>query len=136
MFKLIAVLFALVLTMLPAHSSSKAIFKGNYNGIASLETATGDRLFYSPVRFKISNSGQITGTAYNDDTQSLLRVSGSIKKVNSMFGIRFIGKASGTFSDGTKWTAEIEANKGVTAKAIRGKARQGDYSGTLSLTNL
>ncbi len=137
MFKFItAALFALVLTILPAHAGSKKIFRGKFDGIASLENVVGDRIFYSPVRFSISKTGKITGTAYNDQTQQLLKVSGTIKKVKSLFGIRFIGNASGTFSDGTKWTAEVEANKGVSAKIISGKARKGAYSGTLSLTNL
>ena len=136
MFKLItAALFALVLTILPAHAS-KRMFKGNYDGIAQLENVVGDRIFYSPVRFNVNKTGKITGTAYNDATQKLLKVSGKIKKVKSLFGIRFIAQASGTFSDGTKWTAEVEANKGVTAKIISGKARKGKYSGSVSLTNL
>ena len=138
MFKLITTaLFALIVTVIPAHAGpSKAIFKGDYDGIASLETVTGDRLFYSPVRFKIDRTGRITGTAYNTNTQKLLKVSGSIKKVKSMFGIRFLGTATGKFSDGAKWTAEVEANRDVSAKIISGKARKGKYTGTLSLTNL
>lgn len=138
MFKLItAALFALIVTVLPAHAApSKAVFRGNYDGIASLETVTGARLFYSPVRFKIDRAGRITGTAYNTNTQKLLKVSGSIVKVKSLFGIRFLGTATGKFSDGAKWSAEVEANKGVSAKIISGKARKGGYTGSLSLTNL
>lgn len=138
MFKLIsAALFALIVTVLPAHAApSKAVFRGEFDGIASLETVTGTRLFYSPVRFKIDRSGRITGTAYNTNKQKLLKVNGSIRKVESLFGVRFLGTATGKFSDGTKWTAEVEANKGVSAKIISGKARKGGYSGSLSLTNL
>ena len=138
MFKsLAAALFALVLTVVPALAEpSKKIFAGSYDGIAEITNKIGDSVFYSPVRFKISKQGVITGTAYRDDTDKLLTVNGSIGKVTSLFNISFTGKASGTFSDGTKWTAEVEAQKGATAKGIRGKARKGAYSGTLSLTNL
>lgn len=130
-------LFALALAVLPAHAGpSKKIFAGKYDGIAQLENAVGDRIFYSPVRMKINKSGNITGTAYHGDSAKLLKVKGSINNVKSLFGIRFIGKASGTFSDGTKWTAEVEAQKGVSAKGIRGTARRSGYSGQLSLTNL
>lgn len=138
MFKLItAALFTLVLSISSVHASpSKKIFAGNYDGIAKLENVTGDYIFFSPVRFKISKLGVITGTAYNDDTGKLLKVKGKINKVKSLFGIRFIGKASGTFSNGTKWTADVEAQKGQSGKIISGKAKRGAYSGTLSLTNL
>lgn len=130
-------IFALVIAVVPAHAGpSKKIFAGNYDGIALLENAVGDRIFYSPVRMKISKAGNITGTAYHGDTAKLLKVKGSINKVKSLFGIRFIGKASGTFADGTKWTAEVEAQKGVSAKGIRGTVRRSGYSGQLSLTNL
>jgi hypothetical protein len=114
----------------------KKIFAGNYDGIAELENKLGDTRFYSPVRFKITKDGAITGTAKSYQTGKLLTVKGSIGKVNDQFGVRFIGKASGTFSDGTTWNAEVEAMKGVSAKGIRGKARRDGYSGTLSLTNL
>ena len=117
-------------------ANRKKIFAGNYDGITEIENKFGDRIFYSPVRFKITRTGEITGTAKNFDTGKLLKVKGSIGKVTDMFGIRFLGKASGTFSDGTKWTAEVEAMKGVSAKGIRGKARRDGYSGTVSLTNL
>lgn len=117
-------------------ANPKKIFAGNYDGIAELENKLGDTRFYSPVRFKITRDGSITGTAKSYQTGKLVTVKGSIGKVTDMFGIRFLGKASGTFSDGTKWNAEVEAMKGVSAKAIRGKARRDGYSGTLSLTNL
>jgi len=137
MIKLItASLFALVLSVNAAEAApSKKIFKGNYDGIANLQNVTGDRIFYSTVRFKIDANGKITGTAYRDSTAKVYKVTGSINKVKDLFGIRFLGKAAGTFSDGTKWNAEVEANKGVSAKIIRGKARKGAYSGDLSLTN-
>lgn len=132
-----AALFALVVAVLPAQAGpSKKIFSGNYDGIAQLENIVGDRIFYSPVRMKIGKTGKITGTAYNDDTQQVLKVTGSITKVKSLFGIRFIGKAAGKFSDGTKWSAEVEAQKGATGKIISGKVRRKGYSGSLSLTNL
>jgi hypothetical protein len=138
MFKSITVaLLAIVLTAVPALAGpSKKIFAGNYDGIAEITNNIGDTIFYSPVRFKINKQGVITGTAYHDATDKLLTVKGSIGKVTSLFNISFTGKASGTFSDGTKWTAEVEAQKGITAKAIRGNARRGAYSGSLSLTNL
>jgi hypothetical protein len=132
-----ATLFALIVAIIPAQAGpSKRIFAGNYDGIAQLENIVGDRIFYSPVRMKISRTGRITGTAYNDDTQQILKVTGSITKVKSLFGISFIGKASGTFSDGTIWKADVEAQKNVSAKIIRGKVRRNGYSGSLSLTNL
>lgn len=137
MIKLItASLFALVVSVSSVEAApSKKIFKGNYDGIAVLENVTGDRIFYSTVRFKIDTNGKITGTAYRDSTAKVYTVKGSITKVKVLFGIRFLGKASGTFSDGAKWNAEVEANKGVSAKIIKGKARKGAYSGDLSLTN-
>lgn len=138
MFKIItSALFALVFTLAPAQAApSKKIFAGNYNGIAELQNVTGDRIFYSPVRMKINKSGVITGTAYSGATSKLLTVQGSITKVTSLFGISYIGKASGTFSDGAKWTAEVEAQKGLSAKGIRGHVRKKGYTGSLSLTNL
>lgn len=133
-------LFAFFLSFLSvstaAAAPSKGIFRGDYDGIATLENVVGDRIFYSPVRFKITKAGKISGTAFNTGTRKLLKVSGKINSVSSLFGVRFIGKASGRFSDGTIWTAEIEANRDVSGKIISGKARKGAYSGTLSLTNL
>jgi hypothetical protein len=138
MFKAITtVLVASAIAASPATAApSKKIFSGNYDGITEIENVMGDSVFYSPVRFKITKTGVITGTAKNYQTGKLLTVKGKIGKVTAFFGIRFIGKASGTFSDGTKWTAEVEAMKGVSGKLIRGKARRGAYSGSLSLTNL
>lgn len=134
---LTAAFFALIVAIAPAQAGpSKKIFAGNYDGIAQGENIVGDRIFYSPVRMKISKSGKITGTAYYDDTQQILKVTGSITKVKSLFGISFIGKASGKFSDGTKWTAEVEAQKGANGKIIRGNIRRDGYTGALSLTNL
>ena len=131
------VLIASAFATAPALAApSKKIFAGSYDGITEIRNDTGDTIFYSPVRFKIRRDGTITGTAKNHDTGKLLKVRGSIGKVTSLFGIRFTGKAAGTFSDGTKWNAEVEAMKGVSAKGIRGKARRGGYSGALSLTNL
>ncbi len=130
-------ILALVISVTAVRAdSTKAIFRGKYDGIADLQNVVGDRQFYSPVRFNISKTGVITGTAYFSDTKKLYKVKGSIGKVTSMFGIRFIGKASGTFSDGTKWTANVEAQKGVAGKIVQGKARKGKYSGSLTLTDL
>lgn len=117
-------------------AESPKIFAGNYDGITQIENKFGKSIFYSPVRFKITKDGTITGTALKTGNGKLLKVKGSIGSVSSLFGIRFLGKASGTFSDGTRWTAEVEAMKGVSAKGIRGTARRDGYSGTLSLTNL
>lgn len=141
MFQLVTTsLFALFISFLSVSTAvaapSKGIFRGDYDGITNLENVVGDRIFYSPVRFKITKAGKISGTAFNTKTQKLLKVSGKINSVNSLFGVRFIGKASGRFSDGTTWTAEIEANRDVSGKIISGKARKGAYTGTLSLTNL
>ena len=137
MFKLItAALFALVVTVLPAHAApSKKIFAGAYDGYTLLENAKGERLYYSPVRLKISQSGVITGTAFNDATDKLIKVNGSITKVEVLFGIRYLGTASGTFADGTKWKAELEANKGVSGKIFDGKASNGKFTGRIALTN-
>lgn len=138
MFKLItAALFTLVLSVTSVHAGpSKKIFAGKYDGITDLENVKGDTIFYSPVRMNISKTGVITGTAYRDATGKVYKVKGKIGKIKSLFGIRFIGKASGTFSDGTRWTAEVEANKGVSAKIIKGKAKKGAFTGSVSLTNL
>jgi hypothetical protein len=139
MFKLASLaLLALVCSapLATAASPSKTIFKGEYNGIATLETVTGDRIFYSPLRFKITKTGSIKGTAYNDATKVLSKVTGSINKVTVQYGRLYTGKAVGRFADGTKWTAEITALKGQTGKTISGKARNGAYSGSISMTNL
>jgi hypothetical protein len=137
MFKLIAAaLFALVISLLPAQAGpSKRIFKGSYDGYTLLEDAKGERIYYSPVRVKISKTGVITGTAYNDATDQLIKVKGTITKVKVLFGIRYLGTASGTFADGTKWKAEIEANKGISGKIFDGKAFKGAFSGKIALTN-
>jgi hypothetical protein len=137
MFKLVtAALFALVVSITSVQAGpSKRIFKGNYDGYTLMEDLKGDRIYYSPVRLKITPAGKITGTAYNDDTDKLIRVNGKITKVKVLFGIRYIGTATGTFADGTKWKAEIEANKGVSGKIFDGKAWKGRYSGDIELTN-
>jgi hypothetical protein len=127
-------LFALVCSVPVAQAApSKAIFKGSYDGIASLETVTGQDLFYSPLRLNISKTGLITGTAFREEV--LYKVTGKIGKVTVQYGRSYVGKASGTFSDGTKWTANVNAAKGLTAyNTILGKGTQGAYSGRLSLT--
>lgn len=131
------VLAASVLATAPVLATeSRKIFAGEYDGITEMENKTGKTIFYSPVRFKITRDGTISGTALRTSTGKLLKVKGSIGSVSSLFGIRFLGKASGTFSDGTRWTAEVEAMKGVSAKGIRGTARRDGYAGMLSLTNL
>ncbi|MES2474292.1 MAG: hypothetical protein V4640_00835 [Verrucomicrobiota bacterium] len=137
MFKLItAALFALVISITSVQAGpSKKIFKGNYDGYTLMEDATGNRIYYSPVRLKISPDGKITGTAFNDDVDKLIKVKGKITKVKVLFGIRYLGTASGTFADGTKWKAEIEANKGISGKIFDGKARKGSYRGEIALTN-
>lgn len=135
--KLAIVPFALVATAFTAEAApSKKIFAGKYDGITELENVVGDRKFYSPVRFTISKEGKVTGTAYYSATNKLLKVKGSVTKVNVKFNILYTGKMSGTFSDGTKWTATVEAQKGLHAKVIKGKARKGAYTGSVSLTNL
>lgn len=138
MFKLASfALFALVssLPLGQAAAPSKAIFAGNYDGICQIETVTGDSIFYSPLRFKISKTGLITGTAYNDKTKILSKVTGKINKVTVQYGMSYIGKASGKLSDGTKWAGNVNAVKGIADKYISGKASQGAYSGSISLTN-
>ena len=138
MFKLASfALFALVssLPLAQAAAPSKAIFKGNYDGYCKLETVTGDSIYYSPLRFKISKVGLITGTAYNYDTKILHKVTGKINKVTVQFGRTYVGKASGKFADGTKWTADVNATKGLPYKFVNGKGRQGAFTGGLSMTN-
>lgn len=137
MFKLItAALFTLVLSISSVHAGpSKKIFAGKYDGYTLMEDVKGARIYYSPVRLKITKTGVITGTAYNDDTDTLVKVKGKITKVKVLFGIRYLGTATGTFADGTKWKAEIEANKGISGKIFDGKAWKGPYSGEISLTN-
>ncbi len=137
MFKLASLaLFALACSVpvATAASPSKTVFKGNYSGNAVLETVTGESIFYSPLRFKISKTGFITGTAYHDGVLS--QVTGTISKVTVQYQTLYTGKAAGKFSDGTKWTAEVTALKGQSGKYITGKGRKGSYSGSLSLTNL
>ena len=138
MFKLItASLFALVISAATVEASpSKKIFKGDYDGAALLENAVGDNIIYSPVRFKISIAGVVTGTAYNSVTEKLLKVNGTIGKVTVKSGIDYRGKISGTFSDGTKWKAEVSTLKGLPYKTILGKATKGSYSGELALNSL
>lgn len=136
---LTAALFAFVLTLVPASAKapSKKIFAGNYDGNSRIENAAGASEYYGPIRFKITKAGKITGTAKKSSTNQILKVSGKINKVKSLFGIQFTGKASGKFSDGTKWTAEITAQKGLSSKVITGKCtRPGGYRGGLTLTNL
>ncbi|MES2438830.1 MAG: hypothetical protein V4584_07180 [Verrucomicrobiota bacterium] len=137
MFKFItAALFALVISVTSVEAApSKKIFKGNYDGYTLMEDAKGARIYYSPVRLKITPAGKITGTAYNDDTDTLVKVTGKITKVKVLFGIRYLGTATGTFADGTKWKAQIEAQKGIPGKIFDGKARKGIYSGDIELTN-
>ena len=137
MIKYITAILALFLMLSVAQAgNSKKIFKSNYDGIADLENVVGDSIFYSPVRFKVSKTGKITGTAFNTTTQKLVKVTGSIGKVKKTYGILYVGKASGKFSDGTRWKAEVQAQKGVTGKVIQGKVRRGQFSGSLTLTNL
>ena len=139
MFKLASLALLALVCSVPlaaAASPSKTVFKGQYNGVATLETVTGESIFYSPLRFNISKTGSITGTAYNDTTKVLSKVTGTVNKVTVRYGNLYIGRAAGKFSNGTKWTAEITALKGQTGKTISGKARQGAYSGSISMTNL
>ncbi len=131
-----AALLAFITCLIPAQAgTSKKIFKGNYDGYTLMEDAKGQRIYYSPVRLKISKTGSITGTAYNDVTDQLIKVKGDVTKVKVQFGIRYLGTASGTFADGTKWKAQIEANKGVADKIFDGKAFKGAFSGNITLTN-
>jgi hypothetical protein len=137
MFKIItAALFAFAISLMPAEAGkSKKIFKGNYDGYTLLQDAKGQRIYYSPVLLKISKTGSITGTAYHDATDQLIKVKGKITKVKVLFGIRYLGTASGSFADGTKWKAQIEANKGVPGKIFDGKAFKGVFRGNIALTN-
>lgn len=138
MFKLASfALFALVssVPLTQAAAPFNAVFAGNYDGIATLKTVTGDSLYYSPLRFKINKVGVITGTAYNDRTKVLNKVTGKINKVTVQYGMIYTGKAAGKFADGTKWTAELNNVKGQSGKIISGNARKGAFTGTISLTN-
>ena len=138
MLKLItASLFALVVSVASVEAGpSKKIFQGAYDGSLLLQNSVGDSIVYSPLRFKISISGVVTGTAYNSNTQKTLAVKGAIGKVTVMSGIDYRGKVTGTFSDGTKWSAIVSTLKGLPYKTILGKATKGSYSGQIALNNL
>lgn len=138
MFKLItASLFALVVSMATVEAgSSKKIFQGGYNGALLLQNPGGDSIVYSPLLFKISSTGVVTGTAYNSITRKTLQVKGAIGKVTVMSGLDYRGKVSGTFSDGTKWNAVVSTLKGLPYKTMLGKATNGSYSGQIALNNL
>jgi hypothetical protein len=134
MFKLAALALVYLAPFATAASPYKAVFAGNYGGAATLETVTGEELEYNPLRLKISKLGLITGTAYDEGTENLHKITGKINKVTVQYGL-FIGKASGKFADGTTWTAEVNARKGSSIKLISGNARQGAFTGTITLTN-
>jgi hypothetical protein len=138
MFKLASLaLFALASSLPMAHAAapSKAIFKGNYDGVCKLEAVAGKSIVYSPLRFKISKTGLITGTASNDKSKVLSQVTGKIDKVTVQNKTLYSGKASGKFSDGTSWTAQVNADKGSSAKYISVKCKQGAYTGSARLVN-
>jgi hypothetical protein len=137
MFKLItASLFALVVSVATVEAGpSKKIFQGSYTGALLLQNSGGDSIVYSPLKFKISGTGVVTGTAFNSSTQKTVKVNGAIGNVTVISGLDYRGKVSGTFSDGTRWNAVVSTLKGLPYKSILGKATKGSYSGQIALNN-
>jgi hypothetical protein len=141
-------LLAITLSAAPAlaQGSKTKIFKGSYNdGAGQLTNAIGDSIFYTPIKLNVSKTGKVTGTAAfdivgdedalgNDIPPRLVNVTGKIKKVKTVGGQLFQGKASGSFSDGTKWKGTFTALKGQSVKSVTASATNGAYSGTFVAT--
>lgn len=128
-------LFSLGISMIPTQAAapSKAIFKDFYQGTCTIQTSVGGT-YYDKVIFKINKTGTIIGTAHNQKSGALSTVKGSIGKVTIQYGSSYTGKAAGSFSDGTKWTASVVATKGYPDKGINGTAKNGAATGIINLT--
>ncbi len=145
---LLTAFFAFTLLAAPAmaQGSKTKAFKGNYDGASQLQNPIGDSIFYTPIKLKVDKKGNVSGTAAkdiigdedalgNDIPTVLLTVTGKIKKVKTSNG-GTQGKASGTFSDGTKWTGTFMAFKGVSAKTFSANGTNGSFSGIVVATKL
>ena len=130
-----SILLPLVISTVTAQAAapSKAIFKDLYQGTCTIQTSI-DGTYYDKVIFKINRTGTITGTAHNQKSGVLSTVKGSIGKVTVQYGSSYTGKAAGSFSDGTKWTASVVAAKGYPDKGINGTAKNGAATGIINLT--
>ncbi len=125
--------FFLTLAGEASAGSKTKIFAGIYQGNASLESSTGDSRFYSPVRVRVSNSGKIVGTAYFSDSATLYRVKGQIRRVKVTGSLLYQAKATGNFSDGTRWVVTFTGSPAVDTRSASGTAKLGDYRGSLLL---
>ena len=96
---------------------SRAISKDIYQGTHTIRTSI-DGTYYEKVISKINKAGTITGTAHDQKSGVISSVKGAIGKVTVQFGYGYTGKAIGTFSDGTRWSASEVANKGYPDKGI------------------
>ena len=112
---------------------SKAIFKDFYQGTCRIQTSI-DGTYYDKVVLKINKAGTITGTAHNQKSGVISSVKGAIGKVTVQFGNGYTSKAIGSFSDGTKWSASVVANKGHPDKGINGTAKKGAATGIINHT--
>jgi hypothetical protein len=125
--------YGILMIQAQAAAPSKAIFKDLYQGTCTIQTPI-DGTYYDKVIFKINKTGNITGTAHNQKSGALSSVKGTIGKVTVQFGNGYTGKAIGSFSDGTKWTASVVATKGFPDKGINGTAKNGAATGIINLT--
>ena len=126
-------IFAVSIISSQAASPSKVIFRDVYNGTCTIQTSI-DGTYYDKVILKINKTGKITGSAHNQKSGELSAVKGVIGKVTIQYGSGYTGKATGSFSDGTKWVASIVATKGYPDKGINGTATNGAASGIINLT--
>jgi hypothetical protein len=135
--------FALVASVAPAAAQGNIkVFKGEYDGISNIETATGEFNSYSPIRVTVSKTGKITGTAlkdtFDDQPDQLLQVKGKIvgKVKKGPGGFTSQARVKGTFSDGATWSGTITFVKVGLQKsgAIQGKVKWNDFSGDLIIT--
>lgn len=131
---LTATAFCLLFPLTAVSAQNKQIFSGIYLGNSAIENPVGARIYYGPIRFKIDKKGNIAGTAFNDNTNKLLTISGKIDKVSVQSGIYYVGKATGKFSDGAKWKADVSALKGASGKALSGTCVKGKYRGSIQAT--
>ena len=125
---------ALIFLVAPAAQAAggKAVFAGKYTGNGSIQNATGKTVYFIPIRFTVRKDGTVTGTAYRTAPAKLLKVKGKISKYRSQAGI-YTGIASGRFSDGTTWKAEITAAPGTFTKMISGSCRKKTFRGQFGL---
>lgn len=124
-------LLALTLSLNAAQAKpSTKIFEGSYRGSADVKA---ERILYDPVIFAIDGKGNIKGTAYRTDSKKIFKVSGRISKVSNSSDLIYKGKASGSFSDGLTWSANLTAKQGNVRKTIKGLTQGERFTGALSL---